>query len=187
MVAFQGPSWGSSDGDDGVASSKSRLDPQPGTTQSGASRSVSPDMARKPARLCDSRKRGSFVESWYRSAKMVDGRVMYVCRAQIASAGAGGRVSASGDNDIRSFGCRPVGKSQEALNVALSESGWCRDGNENSVGSILLVGHPNPLICIMILTYLVSYPLPLLPEFPLTNVPPAMSSAPWKASQPRLD
>lgn len=36
---------------DGVASSRRRVEPQRGTTQSGASRSVSPDMLRRERRL----------------------------------------------------------------------------------------------------------------------------------------
>lgn len=60
---------------DGVASSRRRVEPQRGATQSGASRSVSPDMLRRERRLWEFRKRGSVVESWYLSAKMVEGRV----------------------------------------------------------------------------------------------------------------
>lgn len=63
------------DGDWGVASSRRRVEPHFRTTQSGASRSVSPAMERRATRLWERRKRGSVVESWYLSAKRVDGRV----------------------------------------------------------------------------------------------------------------
>lgn len=72
---------------EGVASSRSRLDPHCCVIQSGASRSVSPWMLCREIRLWDWRKRGSWVESWYLSANIVDGRVRYVCKEQVVSGG----------------------------------------------------------------------------------------------------
>lgn len=99
----------------GGASSKSHVEPQRWTAQSGASRSVSPETARRLARLCDRRKRRSVVASWYLSPKTVEGRVRYVCRAQVASFGAGGRSSAACDIVIDIVGWRPVGWENETL------------------------------------------------------------------------
>ena len=50
-----------------------------------------------------------------------------------------GAESCERGNVIESFGCRPVGWWKEARNV-VEESGaeWCRDGNENRVGSTLV-------------------------------------------------
>lgn len=58
-----------------VGNSKSQFDPHESTDQSGASRSVSPATERRASRLCEERKRGSDVRSWYLSAKIGDGSV----------------------------------------------------------------------------------------------------------------
>lgn len=65
-----------------MASSNSQFEPQLGTTQSGASRSVSPATARRETRLWDCRNSGSVVESWYLSPNMEDGRVRYEYKEQ---------------------------------------------------------------------------------------------------------
>ena len=54
---------GEGDSGVGVASSNSAALPHCGITQSGASRSVSPETARKPFRLCEPKNKGSFVDS----------------------------------------------------------------------------------------------------------------------------
>lgn len=110
-VQFDGAvSW-----DLGVASSRSQVEPQWLTTQSGASRSVSPARAWRAARLWDSRKRGSVVLSWYWSPNTVDGRVRYVWSPQVASLGAGGRLSDEPGMVIDISGCRPVGGVNETV------------------------------------------------------------------------
>lgn len=124
-----------SSGFSGVASSSNQFDPQRSMPQSGASRSVSPKTARRAARLCDLRKSGSVVESWYLSPKIDDGRVRYVCSAQVASAGAEGAFSADGERERVIVGWRPLGWGKEVKYVASSGRAWCRDGKENIVGS----------------------------------------------------
>lgn len=99
----------------GVASSRSQVEPQRLTTQSGASRSISPDRARRATRLWDSRKRLSVVPSWYWSPKMVEGSVRYVWSAQVASLGAGGRFRDDRDMEMDIVGCRPVGGANETV------------------------------------------------------------------------
>ena len=60
------------------------------------------------------------MESWYLSPKMDDGRVRYVCSAQVASAGAGGSFSADGERESVIVGWRPFGWEKEAKYVASS-------------------------------------------------------------------
>ena len=62
-------------GGGGGASSTSMLLPHFVITQSGASRSVSPDMERMDFRLLEERNSGLEFESWYLSAKRAEGRV----------------------------------------------------------------------------------------------------------------
>lgn len=119
------------DDEDGGASSISRAEPHFLTTQLGASRSVSPLMARSPRRFMKARKRGE--ESWYLSGKSEDGRIRYVWRAQV---GSGGRMDVEG-NVRRRVGWRPVG-SMNAVRYVVPEScgeRWCREGKEKRVGS----------------------------------------------------
>lgn len=99
----------------GGASSKSHVEPQRCTAQSGASRSVSPETARRLARLWDCRKRRSVVASWYLSPNIVEGSVRYVCRAQVESLGAGGRSRAAWDIEMDIVGWRPVGWENETV------------------------------------------------------------------------
>lgn len=118
------------DDEDGGASSISRAEPHFLTTQLGASRSVSPLMARSPRRFMKARKRGE--ESWYLSGKSEDGRIRYVWRAQVVS---GGRMDVEG-NVRRRVGWRPVG-SMNAVRYVVPEScgeRWCREGKEKRVG-----------------------------------------------------
>lgn len=91
------------DHSDGGASSISRAEPHFLTTQSGASRSVSPLIERSPRRFMEARKRGE--ESWYLSGKSEEGRIRYVWRAQV---GTGGRIDVEG-KVRRRVGWRPVG------------------------------------------------------------------------------
>lgn len=116
---------------DGGASSISMADPHFFTTQSGASRSVSPLIARSPRRFKEARKRGE--ESWYLSGKIEEGRIRYVCRAQV---GSGGDMDVEG-KVRRRVGWRPVG-SGKAVRYVVPESWgelWCREGKEKRVGS----------------------------------------------------
>ena len=118
-----------------MASSRRRFEPQRSVTQSGISRSVSPAMLRRDTRLWDCRNRGSVVESLYLSANIVEGRVMNECKLQAClDAMAGGDRACRGMKSFK-VGCKPVGWEKLVSYVADSGRGWCREGDENSVGS----------------------------------------------------
>lgn len=123
------PSLDEDEGDGGASSSSIEL-PHFLTTQSGASRSVSPERARREARFLERRR--EVRESWYLSRKMKEGRGRWVWSLQ-ASPG-GGR----GEGKVRRrVGWRPVGWRKEAVYVALVDGcgGWWREGKEKRVGS----------------------------------------------------
>ena len=107
----------------GVASSRRMLEPQRGTIQSGASRSVSPAILRTETRLWDCRKRGSVADSWYLSANMGEGSVRKVCNAHLDSGGVGGGVRAVRGMVNFKDGCKPVGGGNAAVNTHESGSG----------------------------------------------------------------
>jgi hypothetical protein len=101
--------------DEGTSNSNREAEPHSDTTQSGASRSVAPDIERNDFRLWLDKKRGSV--NWYLSMKRYDGNVRCECNLHVFS---GGMRDAAGIL-TRRVGCRPVGWEKEVLYVS---GGW---------------------------------------------------------------